>query len=91
MAMDSIGQSVRPGKLVAFNLSGSIAYGRVIDIKNERGGNFGLHKFEIEVYEKSNRAYKKRNKDGKLVSVVKYSESVLVISGIPSRRDTGWE
>lgn len=82
MAFDSIGQPVDVGDLVAYNLSGNIALGRIVSVANHSGLGYtrDQHDFKIELLAGPGNEYMNKNRHGKHISKVRCWSSVLRIT-----------
>lgn len=80
---DSIGQEVKPGNLVAFNHSGSVAFGRISALYD--GGGYSSSWYDIIVLRSPHSTL-----EGKVAKVKNYI-SVLRINSIPNSSAVSWE
>lgn len=79
MAMDSIGQDVKVGDLVVYNLSGSLALGRVLGFDNG-GGKWQPTNYRIRLLQGNGMNWMNKDKSGFHVSKVRYHDNVLKIT-----------
>lgn len=79
---DSIGQLTEVGDLVAYNLSGNIALGRIVGVYDY--GGYDSPTFEVELIDGPGKKWMNKDKEGKHISKVKNNTGVMKIKGVPS-------